>query len=727
MRDFSKNTTNYMTLGANAISPLLSGAAQISFHFWVNADTSLGSSSSNNCLLSILSSGASTGGIRIYWDKGDGDVIEAQVRDISAPATRDIIGSLPLAYGVKVSIGVVIDYPGDTVELYVNGVSDGGPQAATFADSTYAPGTPTGQDTIGAFGTPPSFPGVQFAGLIGEIAIWRSNIGAAGFAKLAEGYGALEIDDDNPPVFFMPLDGRSSPEVDVIAGKLGTITGSIPSVSNPVYVVEADFDRDGDYLDANEDISTYVESVETELGRDKPDPFTGRAGPGRMSLTLDNRTGIFSPMRAAGALYGSLRRGTPIRWRMTSPVHSIRWTGECRRFVPTSGPEPKASLQCQTVLGREKRVFAPAAADGELPGNIIHTILDAVGQDPTKRLIDTGFSATSNWHVDGPYLLQAAREIEDTELGFLYDDRFGNVVFEDRHHRFGAVSKATLSDTPAAVLPYVEGTAIDSGEDDVCNDISASVTTYLADVASIFIGDPAWILPYVPFTLAPGESRTLTARAPTRAAFVNWFAPDPFSGTFFSSLNDVEVSGISPSDIGVSIDPFAMSCDITLTNNDPSNTATVTYVRARGVIYIIDQTTEAHGVDTTSQDDYGPKTYPFQSKWARSFTDVQNYVDYVLDQTSLPRPRAMVPVMANVNFPAYLDLHISDLISFEADDLFTKFGVDADYFIESVRESVRDISAPVHEITYGLSLTTTVTGLFTLDTSLLDSADVLVY
>lgn len=84
----------------------------------------------------------------------------------------------------------------------------------------------------------------------------------------------------------------------------------------------------GDPMDAatwgvGVDISSYVRHP----GNDGGQPITYGSGrpdgarttdPGQMSLTLDNRTGIFSTRNPSGPYYGTLRRGTPITLSMQS-------------------------------------------------------------------------------------------------------------------------------------------------------------------------------------------------------------------------------------------------------------------------------------------------------------------------------------------------------------------------------------------------------------------------
>ena len=83
-------------------------------------------------------------------------------------------------------------------------------------------------------------------------------------------------------------------------------------------VVEWDFDNDDDFSESIEDITSYVLNVETITGRDFPSQLTGKATPGQLRMTLDNRDGRFSFFNTSSPLNtapNSLRVGRKVRLR----------------------------------------------------------------------------------------------------------------------------------------------------------------------------------------------------------------------------------------------------------------------------------------------------------------------------------------------------------------------------------------------------------------------------
>jgi hypothetical protein len=82
-------------------------------------------------------------------------------------------------------------------------------------------------------------------------------------------------------------------------------------------VWEWDLDNDGDYDEAEEDITAYVVEAESLSGRDFPSALTGKAGPGQLQITARNDDNRFSQW-AAGPLTTapfSLQSGRRIRAR----------------------------------------------------------------------------------------------------------------------------------------------------------------------------------------------------------------------------------------------------------------------------------------------------------------------------------------------------------------------------------------------------------------------------
>ena len=89
-------------------------------------------------------------------------------------------------------------------------------------------------------------------------------------------------------------------------------------MTQATYVLEVDWNGDGDFGDANEDITADMIDFETGRGRDFASQLTGRAVAGRLRATLLNTTGKYSPFNTGSPLTGNVLPGRKVRLRSTS-------------------------------------------------------------------------------------------------------------------------------------------------------------------------------------------------------------------------------------------------------------------------------------------------------------------------------------------------------------------------------------------------------------------------
>ncbi len=228
-RDFTKNIANYMTLGVDAINALIEGASALSVACWTTYDT-IDASAGGNFLWRIgLGVGAGT---TLNLDGTGSGRLRIVGRSVDTDAGQVALGSSALAAGAQYHVGAMLDYAGDSITAYLNGVADG-TTAVTFGNAAYTSGTPaTTEDAIGAGTTPPGVSTGQFDGRISELAIWTSNIGPSGFAMVSNCISPTAV-SPSTLVFYMRLLGVDSPELATVSSVTGTITGSIPAGTHP--------------------------------------------------------------------------------------------------------------------------------------------------------------------------------------------------------------------------------------------------------------------------------------------------------------------------------------------------------------------------------------------------------------------------------------------------------------------------------------------------------------
>lgn len=225
-RTFTKDIANFLNFGTSSIASLINGASQVSIHQWLYANSFTGADNDNRTITVAID--GLNGGVILcttstpFWRVG-GRSQAADGFQVASSTTTPVTG-------VWVSLGGVLDFANDKIYVYVNGVLEK-TQSVTFGASTYTLGTPTGGDKIGAgIGLATN---TQFDGNISQTAIWTSDIGVGGFSLLGKGYSPFRI-SASTLIFYAPLLGTSSPEPDMVSGKLGTITGSVPASVDPL-------------------------------------------------------------------------------------------------------------------------------------------------------------------------------------------------------------------------------------------------------------------------------------------------------------------------------------------------------------------------------------------------------------------------------------------------------------------------------------------------------------
>lgn len=234
-RDFSKNTSNYLSLPSNTFSTLLNGLSAYSVHAIVNIDSTSTVSLDNRIISGLISDGSN--GMTLSIDNTDGTrKLVCAGRSVAGETRESKTGTTDLALSTWYKLGGVFNIGGDTITPYVNGVAEGG-GAVTFDNATYTSGAaPSTGDAIGGFDSNPTGTDVQFDGRICEVAIWNYDIGSTVFSQLASGYAASFF--TKGLIFYMSfkVGANANPEVDSVGGKIGTIVGSLPTSTHPDFM-----------------------------------------------------------------------------------------------------------------------------------------------------------------------------------------------------------------------------------------------------------------------------------------------------------------------------------------------------------------------------------------------------------------------------------------------------------------------------------------------------------
>lgn len=492
------------------------------------------------------------------------------------------------------------------------------------------------------------------------------------------------------------------------------------NVSQRLYQLQADWTDTGVFDSPYSDLTDYVLHLAAERGRDNPNPLRGRCTPGKLTVTLDNRSGIFSAQNALSPLFGQLIPGHIMRWRAIAPSPYQRWWGKIVDFKASRiGALPVMIIECRGALDELSNVKVnPPADTGSLTGTIVGKILDDAGFPSTRRTIDAGQTTTSQWFIDDRFALDASRDMEETELGLLSEDVNGNIVFRDRAYRAGGArltSQATYSDSPSAAFKY-SSIELPSEIKDLVNQVRATVTPYttaaLADI---------WTLSGETPTIGPGASKTFIATVSGSVLYVAaWTTP--------VATTDYTVSGVALGDLSIVVAKYAAVMFITITNNHATNTATMTLLKARGTGVTAGSPTLVRSSNAASIAKYQTREYPLPSKWLPNTNTAQSYADSIVSANK--DPIAVVELRFNVGisvamFSDLMTRDIHDRVTVIAQETRNPLGLAGDFFIENIKDEWDPQKGNNHIVTMQCSAASTASASWILGTSVLGTNTVI--
>jgi len=169
-------------------------------------------------------------------------------------------------------------------------------------------------------------------------------------------------------------------------------------VARATFVVELDIDQDGTY---GTNITDDVKAATIFRGRDD---YLDSARAGRLSVTLNNSTGQYSPRGASVITENSVALTTlvPIRVRTTAPSTTTQFTG----FITSISVDPVPKSQEATIEATdsmvmlERAIISQRLMQGQPTELIIHRLIDAAEGEPF--LGNPCFDEdTSGWAISG--------------------------------------------------------------------------------------------------------------------------------------------------------------------------------------------------------------------------------------------------------------------------------------------------------------------------------------
>ncbi len=505
------------------------------------------------------------------------------------------------------------------------------------------------------------------------------------------------------------------------------------------YKLQVDWANDGSWTGTGETIDMgRVRGITCSFGRDRASQLTGRAKAGKLTATLDNRSGDYNPFNSDSPIYGNILPGRPVRLLGTSTTQSDQaiWQGYLTRVTPQVflGGDATAILEATGPLGQiNLDQIEVAMVTSQRTDQVVDDILDAAGWGAGSgyRTLDTGKTTISRYWKSQSYAVPALQEVESTEGGFIREGKDGKIVFDNRHHRLagvGLTSQATYSDASGAARVY-SGLIMDDPLPHIFNQFSTEVQGFTtASVAVLWtLSESGASSP----SIAPGVARTWIARYPTTASantargVALWTTTAATTDMLANTAADGSGTNVSAS-IGISVSKSSETMSITLTNNT-SATAYVTKLQARGTGITADDPASIKQEDATSQTAFGKRTWPSKTKFIPDTDEALDWADFNLSIYKDPTAVLRMTYFANRDTNAInemLDRDISERVTVVAENT-ADLSIDRDFFIESVQHKID--ANRLHQVTYLLSDAVQFSDFWVLNTSALGTSTRLAY
>lgn len=458
-----------------------------------------------------------------------------------------------------------------------------------------------------------------------------------------------------------------------------------------------DWNADGDFNDANEDISAYVLRSSWSSGIPNAPPEHATAG--RCTLVLDNSTSIFSSFNPSSPLHELIRPGLKIRITMTigqgSPV--IMWQGYLETIIPIVGELVNVSTAELTAYGILAQ-FADGDVDVPLQediktGEAIVVLLDQDEFPPGDRAIDAGQSTLSKWWIKkGSSRLQAIHDLEDAELGRVREGKDGKFVFEDRSYPFVSTRGANVQSTygTGTLRPY-NLRQIDSLPG-VFNLVQSNIRTFnISDeMTLVVVSDVANNQGSDPLKVPGNGSLTTWLEFPTPTSPAGYIAVQEWTMVDYEANKSADGSGDDiTGDVSAVKTSYGPKLKIVFTNSNSSN-AYLVVLRAHGIATVESDPVPIKSESATSQGKYRKRPYPYPCQWITDQADGQALLDYIIQIYKDPRARLQFEVRGNYDAAHLAEVQardVSDRIRVTAEADFGLY-IDAEFLIDSIAHQV---------------------------------------
>jgi len=446
--------------------------------------------------------------------------------------------------------------------------------------------------------------------------------------------------------------------------------------------VKVDWNSDGDFNDANEDITNRVLSL--DLSSDLLDnlfglPLLGRVPPARARLTLNNWDNFFSPDNVSSAIHAVIANGIfqfaiiiDLGYYDGATPETLRqFTGRidsCREWEDPSGGK-RAMLQCTDELSIiDEYRHQTALISNNRVDQIIGTLLDVPAVPTISHSQDYAHSIIPYAGMDDETILSECQKIAAADGGWIRAKKDGTIVFERMTHWLEATEHTTSNVTLDTGKSWWLQDSI--SRENIYTDVTVSWTPRQLSTLEVIYES------MVPIELRPGETKTIRAKFDYLV-----------HGLIDPPVKDVDYFAVTPGmreindNLVISVTPYCKQADISLQNTHAHQKMFVLELQLRGYPLM---GRETHEISKTHDAGIlaGKKEFLFSQNFYMQ-TEIQAERNASFLRDWLQRPRRLLGWRG----PAIPYLELGDRVHIDHKTATYSPGIDVDGYVVGLNQS----------------------------------------
>ncbi len=409
------------------------------------------------------------------------------------------------------------------------------------------------------------------------------------------------------------------------------------------------------------DVTGRIRSgIDASRGRTINSAILGRTAAGSMSFELDNSDGLYDLENTSSSLHGLIEPGILVQLREDG---EIMWTGVLDS-IPTIYDDRSGEHRAHvTAWGVYSTLREATVLEGSLgSSNTIQAFcdllesIDACGvPDPTASY----FQMQRWWELGS--LRAGLQHIEDTEGGFAFEDRLGNIGLQAAGHRAGQTVGTTFTGLSTALAGEIKVAGRPQREiavKDVHNEVLGFVRQY-APMAAQTVFERL-----DPIPIAKGTTIDLFADYEEDGAVIE--LDTPVATTDYTANNNIDGSGTNRTN-RIDVNPsFSQFNEVKVAVTYPSvaglpDEIFITKLTIKGSVLRRLQSAKVARRTQASIDKYKLKTLELRDTWIQSQSNMEARADAILALLDSPEIRLQFSWYVD-DYATFRALELSDRI-----------------------------------------------------------------